>query len=138
MSETFPRNPEYSGESDRVTEEEEEEEPFLEEKHLYLKGKKRPVGRYIAAILILVCLVIAGFGTAIFESYSTRDLTPSSSSCESLGWRREWRTLSNHEKEEYISAVQLLMKLPSKIGFDNESIYDDFQFIHAMTLDQGT
>lgn len=34
-------------------------------------------------------------------------------------------------------AVLRLMSMPSKIGFNNQSRYDDFQFIHGMTLDYG-
>lgn len=107
--------------------------------------------RYIAAIMILSCLAIVGFVTSLIQTFHNKHppmidtqvslVPPQQLSmddvCESLTWRREWRTLSNETKKSYIDAVLRLMAMPSKIGFNNQSRYDDFQFIHGMTLDYG-
>ena len=43
--------------------------------------------------------------------------------------RREWRTLSETDKQEYITAVQCLATKPSKLR-NNGTLYDDFPQVH--------
>ena len=45
-------------------------------------------------------------------------------------WRREWRSLSQAEKEHYISSVKCLTTIPSRIKSDWTS-YEDFPWIHS-------
>ena len=44
--------------------------------------------------------------------------------------RREWRSLSQAEKQDYIEAVQCLRRLPSRIGM-NQTLYHDFPWVHT-------
>ena len=43
--------------------------------------------------------------------------------------RREWRTLSETDQQEYITAVQCLATKPSKLR-NNGTLYDDFPQVH--------
>ena len=49
-------------------------------------------------------------------------------SCQDSHVRREWRTLTSLEKDEYISAVQCLRTRPATIA--DGSLYDDFPYTH--------
>lgn len=49
--------------------------------------------------------------------------------CTSPEQRREWRSLSTAEQEEYISAVKCLATKPSRLNLTT-SLYDDFPYIH--------
>lgn len=51
------------------------------------------------------------------------------SACSRPQYRREWRSLSHHEKHNYIQAVQCLKQTPSRLGL-NQSLYDDFPYVH--------
>ncbi len=56
------------------------------------------------------------------------DSTPTNSSGCII--RREWRTLTEAEKDHYISSVRCLNTLPSKLH-TNSSLYEDFPWIHS-------
>lgn len=62
-------------------------------------------------------------------SISRLSSTPTTSSCKHPVVRREWRSLSNKEKHEYLDAVLCLKDIPSRIG-ENQSLYDDFPRVH--------
>lgn len=49
--------------------------------------------------------------------------------CTSPGQRREWRSLSTAEQEEYISAVKCLATKPSRLNLTS-TLYDDFPYVH--------
>ncbi|KAK2602166.1 hypothetical protein N8I77_008720 [Diaporthe amygdali] len=49
--------------------------------------------------------------------------------CSNPDSRREWRSLSTTEQEEYISAVQCLATKPSRLNLTT-TLYDDFPYIH--------
>lgn len=49
--------------------------------------------------------------------------------CTNPGQRREWRSLSTAEQEEYISAVQCLATKPSRLNLTT-TLYDDFPYVH--------
>lgn len=49
--------------------------------------------------------------------------------CQYPSVRREWRGLSQDEKQNYINAVNCLAKLPSIIR-ENGTLYDDFPWVH--------
>lgn len=59
---------------------------------------------------------------------STRDEAVAAS-CTNPGQRREWRTLSTAEQEEYISAVKCLATKPSRLNLTT-TLYDDFPYVH--------
>lgn len=52
--------------------------------------------------------------------------------CARPAIRREWRTLSRADRNEYIAAVQCLSTKPSKL-YSNGSLYDDFPRVHQAT-----
>ncbi|KAM0812088.1 hypothetical protein AB5N19_14405 [Seiridium cardinale] len=54
----------------------------------------------------------------------------SAESCIQPAERREWRTLLDSERENYVAAVKCLTTKPSKLGLAT-SLYEDFPWIHA-------
>jgi hypothetical protein len=50
--------------------------------------------------------------------------------CQTVSNRHEWRSLSRAEKQHYLSSVQCLKTIPSRLGL-NQSLYDDFPMVHA-------
>ena len=50
--------------------------------------------------------------------------------CQKPTMRREWRELSVIQQQNYIAAVQCLRKTPSLLDM-NQSVYDDFPYVHA-------
>jgi hypothetical protein len=76
--------------------------------------------------------VIGGYlGPHLHILPSSMRIPPSSASstCKSPVVRREWRSLSNMEKHDYLDAVRCLKDVPSRIG-ESQSLYDDFPWIH--------
>lgn len=76
---------------------------------------------------VIVALSLGGLiagGAAFLSLKSAPD-----SSCRNPVVRREWRSLSRDEKEEYIGATQCLQQNPSRLGLDH-SLYHDFPYIH--------
>jgi tyrosinase len=53
------------------------------------------------------------------------------SKCNSPAVRREWRSLSTEERQNYIQAVHCLQDLPSEL-VGRGSIYDDFVYVHML------
>ena len=100
-----------------------------------------------ALLIFVTSLAVICLGTAIFTilllyrgfPIDTVNLNASKSTaaCPDPGWRREWRSLSKVEKQNYISSVQCLMKSPSVVGL-NQSLYDDFPWIHNHVGKSGT
>ena len=64
----------------------------------------------------------------------TTSVVPSapSVSCQQPPLRREWRTLTAAEQQNYISAVKCLSTKPSILGH-NGTLYDDFPWVHKYT-----
>lgn len=106
----------------------------------YIKPKFQHAGRWSRKFLLsftLCCLVIAGLvvgfiggvplrGTQKTGSYGpSRDLN----ACRDPVLRREWRSLKEVEKRDYIQSVKCLKTLPSQIHL-NQTLYDDFPWIH--------
>lgn len=101
------------------------------------------------SVLILLCLGIGflagyyihhvslGDAHSLYEKLriiaNTVDYSPVNSmparKCENPSVRREWRSLSQDEKQNYIDAVNCLAKLPSIIR-ENGTLYDDFPWVH--------
>ncbi|KAF4633193.1 hypothetical protein G7Y89_g4922 [Cudoniella acicularis] len=62
-------------------------------------------------------------------------LRPVISACENPVLRKEWNSVSQSERDEYIKAAQCLPTKPSKIGLST-TLYDDFSYIHALVFDE--
>ena len=71
------------------------------------------------------------------QQQSTTVLTQSSVSCQEPPIRREWRTLTLVEKNDYIRAVRCLASKPSTLGI-NGTLYDDFPWVHKHTSSNST
>ena len=93
-----------------------------------LDKKKR---RFSFARLLLICLSSLAVG-AIIGTYIAAPLTTTSKStaCQAPTLRKEWRSLSGSEQDDYISAVKCLLDLPSEIGARGTA-FDDFAYIHS-------
>ena len=80
----------------------------------------------------LVCVVLGFSGGFLvkqkIDTHDTKSLT--STACTEPVIRREWRTLSDAEKSDYIGAVQCLRNSPSRLGL-NQTLYDDFPYVHS-------
>lgn len=97
----------------------------------------------ISAVLLLSIFVAAGIVTTVIQwsDSSAENIRVSSSDTQSISesaqspkfkTRREWRTLTDIEKHEYISAVLCLLEQPSKLAPEtNYSAYDDWPWIHS-------
>lgn len=108
-----------------------------------LKRSSRLTWR-IGAALLTALLVAAGILVIIAQqsdlSVSQQSRTPpgngedvaDSGTDPGLWLRREWRTLADSEKHEYISAVLCLLKQPSELAPEtNYTAYDDWPWIHS-------
>jgi hypothetical protein len=70
--------------------------------------------------LILLCVLLV----------TTFPASRANQECQRPAFRREWRTLNDHEKRDYIRAVQCLRDVPSRVG-TKYSLYEDFAYVHA-------
>lgn len=86
--------------------------------------------RLSLALLVAVLCVVLGFGGGILvkQKIATNSLAPTA--CTDPVVRREWRGLSDAERRDYIEAVQCLRSSPSRLGL-NQSLYDDFPYVHS-------
>ena len=79
--------------------------------------------------LAILCIVLGfGVGLLIKQKIDTSFLAPTA--CPDPVIRREWRGLSDAERQDYIEAVQCLRSSPSRLGL-NQSLYDDFPYVHS-------
>jgi tyrosinase len=89
-----------------------------------------------SALLLLSCLLLAtGFAIGLFsppliQIAAKNELADKalSSTCRNLRIRREWRTLSHSERQEYFDAVHCLRRQPVVLA--EGSLYDDFPYVH--------
>lgn len=89
-------------------------------------------------MMVIVCITLghfvlgftSGFFGLFFYHHPDEHSSQHSQSCTSPATRREWRSLSHLEKDEYISAVKCLPTQPSILGFDHR-LYNDFAFVHS-------
>ena len=76
-------------------------------------------------------LIAFGFLSAQYSyDHRTHDRPMTPSTCKMSPVRREWRSLSQSEKAQYVDAVLCLRTVPSKIRPEG-LVYDDFPYIHA-------
>lgn len=116
------------------------DESNMEEPGVYtLQHKERRCQKRIWFVVVTILCLAVGLTGGI---YATRlSLTGASSSSGQVGGsspsvsadevptRREWRTLSFSEKDDYIQAVRCLSKTQSALGL-NQTLYDDFPWVH--------
>ncbi|KAI8618292.1 hypothetical protein BC830DRAFT_1043175, partial [Chytriomyces sp. MP71] len=56
--------------------------------------------------------------------------------CPTMAIRKDYRDLTNVEKQRFIQAVQKLRNQPSNLNPKQRSLYDDFTYIHTQNLNQ--
>ncbi|KAA8635524.1 hypothetical protein SMACR_09003 [Sordaria macrospora] len=61
----------------------------------------------------------------------TSNINPNSNkACKHIATRREWRSLTETERTEFVDAIHCLARTPSEWG-DNRTVYDDFSILHG-------
>lgn len=83
------------------------------------------VGVVGVAVGFTACLLLLSLKSSVPSS----EYSPGPQRCSNPSLRREWRSLAESEKIEYIDAVQCLTTTSSTLGL-NQSLYDDFAWIH--------
>ncbi|KAF6230923.1 hypothetical protein HO173_010831 [Letharia columbiana] len=86
--------------------------------------------RLSLALCVAVLCTVLGFGGGILFKQEIDSNSLPSTACTNPIIRREWRDLSDAEKNDYIEAVQCLRSSPSKLGL-NQTLYDDFPYVHS-------
>ena len=86
---------------------------------------------FIFCVFVLCYPLTVATYWLIERSFNTDGSTAvySSPACPDPPIRREWRSLSGDEKQDYLLAVQCLRETPSRLGL-NQSLYDDFPYVH--------
>ena len=82
-------------------------------------------------LLSAIPTLILVFGGRLSSQHDTVILASNGPSwvCQQPTTRREWRTLSEPEKLDYVTAVKCLATKPSKLR-NNGTLYDDFPWVH--------
>jgi hypothetical protein len=88
--------------------------------------------RVVGVILLLLSTVlIIGQGVKdIFLDWN--NYSPLQHQCSKPSLRREWRTLSSTEQQDYVRAAQCFSSLPNPYG-SNGTLYDEFSRVHRDT-----
>ena len=95
-------------------------------------ASRRSRTRFLTTILIVVVICsLCGYVLGARFPIRFQKKTSSSHNCVEPAVRREWRSLSSSEKQDYISAVQCLRSTPSRLNA-SQSLYDDFPYVHAV------
>jgi hypothetical protein len=83
-------------------------------------------------LIALFCLAIGFTGGELLQDNGliAKLTAPMVSNCKNPTTRKEWRSLSGDEKNEYISAVRCLLTKPSKVRTTGV-LYDDFPYVHS-------
>lgn len=87
----------------------------------------------VLSCCVAFVLLVIGFASGThFKTSSNASIpqgVPSSSACQDPTLRREWRSLGDQEKHDYIEAVKCLKTVPSQLDL-NQTLYDDFPWVH--------
>ena len=93
----------------------------------------------LCSMLLLTILFLSSIFSTLLLFFDARhssqhDMMPFASNgpswtCHRPVARREWRTLGEPEKLEYLAAVKCLATKPSKLR-NNGTLYDDFPWVH--------
>lgn len=117
------------------------------DEELKVGGHPHPVVRYTNAVQgglgrVVGLSLLAGLSFLsaylFFSGHVNNSTCPAapSVSCVRPSIRREWRTLSRADKNDYITAVQCLGTKPSKVR-ENGTLYDDFPRVHKSIAAKG-
>lgn len=87
------------------------------------------------SVICLFCIALGFAGGLSIKSHGIVSngqviSSPTAGLCKDPSTRREWRTLSRWQKEEYIQAVQCLSTTESNLGL-NQTLHDDFPWVHS-------
>ena len=93
-------------------------------------SQKRPRYNLLVLWTALSCLTV-GIACAVAFSVLVRHDPKAHSACVNPPYRREWRTLSEEQQQDYLTAVLCLKDTPSRLGM-NQSLWDDFPWVHAL------
>lgn len=135
-----------SNQSDARDRESEEYDQEQGEKHhskagpLRRRSRSRVTEFGICICFCIISLVIGFSGGKITGSAvatSSGQEPSNTTTCTKPAIRREWRSLSIAERDEYIDSVFCLRSKPSKLNA-NQTRYDDFAFIHHQFNDEST
>jgi len=89
------------------------------------------LSRTLCLILCTGLLMAFVIIIAISQGYARQPISQSST-CVAPIIRREWRTFTKAEKQEYFRAVNCLQTKPSRLG-TKHPLYNDFAFLHQRT-----
>ena len=111
----------------------EQSDDEIETLTLTLAGENGKGTRHLAktAPFLIVCIICGYILGDQFPIRSLNSHTPQSRGCVGPSIRREWRSSSDCEKQEYISAVQRLRNVPSRSNA-SQSLFDDFPYVHTL------
>ncbi|EUC60319.1 tyrosinase tyrosinase: common central domain protein [Rhizoctonia solani AG-3 Rhs1AP] len=69
--------------------------------------------------------------TSIQHSTNSHTITKGVGKCTNPAIRREWRTLSQDQRDSFHSAVKCLQTKPSALNVpESQTLYDDFSYVH--------
>jgi hypothetical protein len=99
-----------------------------------LSPRIRKRGHVFRTLLILSLISLC---FCAFTHWTDIPSAPKKNGCSTISLRREWRTLTSDQRQNYIRAVQCLKTRPSRLGL-NHTLYDDFPWIHSRVGEYGT
>ncbi len=88
-------------------------------------------------LLIIFLLTTAAITSLVTPSILLRSSIPDETVCRERAIRREWRTLKDSERIEYLRAVKCLHDLPSRLNKEG-ILSDDFPWVHFHVGNFGT
>jgi hypothetical protein len=108
------------------------------DKERNLQQRNVSLWTYLATVgLIGILCLIVGFACGEFIQDNgllarLRATSKNPSQCLDPVTRKEWRSLSTDEKQDYISAVQCLTTKQSKLSKgEGDTLYNDFPYVHT-------
>jgi hypothetical protein len=100
-----------------------------------IKSKAIRIGWH--ACLCMISLFVGFCSNKLYRHTILGTHTVSKSdTCASPSFRREWRSLSIAERDDYIDAVFCLRTKPSRLNA-NQKLYDDFAYVHYQFNDDS-
>ena len=98
--------------------------------HLVNRAQRSRVLCWSLALCAAIMCIGLGFGGGMLIKQRIDSKSLASTACIDPVIRREWRALSDAEKNDYIAAVQCLRSSSSSLGL-NQTLYDDFPYVHS-------
>ena len=103
----------------------------IHSQHVVSQGRKLLVSLSFCS-LVFASLIVGFIGGTYHRGGQHRGILETigySNSCRDPVLRREWRSLNDSEKRDYIRSVKCLKTLPSQL-YLNQTLYDDFPWVH--------